>query len=202
MSGIDSEQPVYAEDEDEVAEEFADGDAEKGNEHVGAGQAENDGDGTAEQREEGEESHPGTAARHEAFSLLHVLLLDFQVFLYPIQFAHAAHKVVEHRAQHVADGAIDDEEPGIEPRCQQAEHDGFAGKGKDAACQKGGHQHAPIAVVLQNVYEGIHRLRMVMVSISARTTKNTMLVIRVEVNTARWATNGHANRKASRMSGS
>lgn len=95
--------------EDDVSQELADGDTDDGDDDVGTHETEHYRDGAAKQGEKGEETHPCTVTRHEAFCLVETLLLDVKVFLYPVKTPHASYAVVEHRTENVADGSVDDE---------------------------------------------------------------------------------------------
>ena len=96
-------------DQQHVSQYLADGDAEDGDGHVGSSQAQHNGDGTAQEGEKGEESHPGASACHETFSLIQTFFLHMQVFLYPFHLTHSAHTVVEHGTKHIADATVDNE---------------------------------------------------------------------------------------------
>ena len=49
-----------------ISQHLSDGDADDRNHDVGSGQSQYDGDGTSQQGQEGEESHPGTSVSHES----------------------------------------------------------------------------------------------------------------------------------------
>ena len=100
-------------DQQHVSQYLADGDAEDGDGYVGSSQAQHNGDGTAQEGEEGEESHPGSSACHESLCLVQTLLLDVQVFLYPFHFSQSAHAIIEHGTEHIAYAAIDDKGEGL-----------------------------------------------------------------------------------------
>ena len=195
-----SEEKPCTIDEHQIAEQLAQRDADESNENVGPHEAQKDGDGTAQHGQKGKEAHPGTSACHEALGLVQVLLLHVQVFLYPLQLAHAPHAVVEHRAQDVAYAAIHHQLPGVQARSHEAHHDGLAAKGKKTACQKGGQQHAHVAVAGQKVNDGIHRLKAVSSTTAPAMTKKRMLVMRVWVSARKWAMMGLVLMMASGMS--
>ena len=61
--------------------------------------------------------------------------------------ANAPDEVVEHGAEHIADGAAGDGEHGIHASGgKQGAHDHFGTEGDESASQEGGHGHSPVAV--------------------------------------------------------
>ena len=89
-----------------ISQHLSDGDADDRNHDVGSRQSQNDGDGTSQQGQEGEEPHPGSSVGHEMLSLVKTLFLYMQIFLYPFQLAHPSYAIVEHRTEHIADASI------------------------------------------------------------------------------------------------
>lgn len=138
--------------EDDVSQELADGDADDGNDYVGTHEAEHYRYGTAEKGQKGEEAHPCSMTRHETLRLVETLLLDVQIFLYPVKTPHASYAVVEHRTENVADGGIDDELRRIPfARNEHTQYDCLAGEWKETSGEKGGNEHTPGAILYEKI---------------------------------------------------
>lgn len=142
------------EHEDDVANELADCGPENNAPYVGSQDAERDGDGGAEDRKEREGSYPRTFLLHIITRLAQATFLDVHPFGNLLDTADASEEVVEHRPEHVADGAADDGEQRIHP-CggEQSTHHRLRTEGDEGACQERRHRHSEIAVFDEKLIE-------------------------------------------------
>ena len=125
-------------------------------------------------------------AGNETVGLVEILFLYVEVFLDPLHLAHAPYAIIEDTAQYVANGTIDHQYPGIEPRGHQSQQHGFAGEGTETASQESCQEHSPIAVLGEKTYYEIHRFMLVRNKVTAASTKKRIFVRRELVRAMKW----------------
>ena len=77
-------------------------------------------------RKEGEESSQCPTSGHEPFGTVELFLFYVQVFFNPIHASQRAYPVIQHAAEGVADCAVGNEQPRVEPCGHERKHDDLA----------------------------------------------------------------------------
>ena len=70
-------------------------------------------------------------------------VLDAEGALQPLGRSDKTEAVAGDASEGVARRGGEEEEPGVDAHGDEGYHDGLAAEGEDAACQKGGEEHAP-----------------------------------------------------------
>lgn len=141
-----------------ISEGFAYGNAEKGEVLVGTHIAQRDGKCATQHWQEAEEAHPGSPTLKPTLSLLHLIPLDMQVLLYPLQLAEGADPIVEHTAQDVAQRGAEEQRPRLKACQLESSQKCLAAKREDTAGNEGCNAHSPVAQGHHKLNNGIHRL--------------------------------------------
>ena len=126
-------QQRHGEDEEGIADNFANGDRQEGEPGVGTREAEGYGDNAAEDGHEAEDADPCAVAFHPTLCALHLLGFHMKVLLNPFHFAKASDTVIEHRTGDVARRSCDKEVQRIEACELQGGQYGFTAEGEEAA---------------------------------------------------------------------
>ena len=131
------------EHEDDVTEEFSDGRPENNTPNIGTQEAKGDGDGCAEDGEEGEGGNPGTFLLHVVTGFAQAAFLDMHPFGDLLDAPDATQEVIEHGTKHVSDGTTEDGKHRIHA-CggEQGTHHYFRTERNEGASQERGQCHA------------------------------------------------------------
>ena len=136
-----------------VANIFPDGDGGHAVDHAHFEEAHSDGDDASQKRHPRQQSRPGTVAAHPFLSFLQLFRRCFRQSRNPLLASQRTDAVVEERAQCVSCRAPKEQVVRVAACCQHAQHDDFAAKRKETACQKGSHKHSDVAVTNEDLNE-------------------------------------------------